>query len=128
MRIFATLEIRADIEAETAEEALKQAIATGNYKVIRSTLQDKPVGDYISIAEYARQAGYSDSTYPRRLAERGKLPGAVKIGNGWCVPAGTPRVDRRVSSGRYVGSEWHRDYRKRKRSEAQTDSASDTEE
>lgn len=57
----------------------------------------------IPIAEYARRIGKAAITVADKC-RRGNLPGAIKIGRDWFVPADAEYPDYRVRSGRYVGS------------------------
>ena len=56
----------------------------------------------IPIAEYAAKIGKAPITVADKC-RRGALPGAVKIGRDWLVPADAEYPDYRVKSGRYVG-------------------------
>ena len=56
---------------------------------------------FVPIAEYAKKIGRDPATV-RQKCNRGTLPGAVKIGRDWFVPAGTPYPDSRVKSGKYI--------------------------
>lgn len=58
------------------------------------------VNDLIPIAQYAEQLGLTANAIRRRCI-RGTLPGAVKMGRDWFVPANTPYTDHRVKSGNY---------------------------
>lgn len=71
------------------------------------------MADYLSVKEYAEKTG-KDGGNIRKLIAAGRLP-AVKVGNQWCIEAGTPYpVDKRVKSGKY------KDWRKPK-TEAQAE-------
>ena len=61
----------------------------------------------IPLREYAEALGLAPVSV-RQKAQRGNLPGAVKIGRDWLIPSGTPYPDARVKSGRY------RDWRRKK--------------
>ena len=61
----------------------------------------------IPINEYAAKIGKAPTTI-RQKCQRGTLPGAVKIGRDWLIPADAPYPDNRVKSGEY------RDWRKQK--------------
>ena len=56
----------------------------------------------IPIAEYAAKIGKATITVADKC-RRGNLPGAVKIGRDWFVPADAAYPDCRVKSGKYVG-------------------------
>lgn len=56
----------------------------------------------IPIAEYAAKIGKATITVADKC-RRGKLPGAVKIGRDWFVPADAEYPDYRVHSGKYIG-------------------------
>ena len=60
------------------------------------------ITDYIPLAEYAASVGKSRYTVAQKC-QRGSLPGAVKIGNNWLIPANAQYPDNRVKSGQYVG-------------------------
>ena len=57
----------------------------------------------IPIAVYAAKVGRATITVADKC-RRGALPGAVKIGRDWFVPADTPYTDYRVKNGNYIGS------------------------
>jgi len=62
--------------------------------------------DYISVTEYCNIHSLERGNV-NRMINAGRIP-AVKIGNQWAIPAGTPRPeDKRVKSGKY------RDWRKK---------------
>lgn len=56
----------------------------------------------IPIAQYAERIGLTANAV-RRKCLRGTLPGAVKIGRDWLIPADAPYPDSRVKSGKYIG-------------------------
>lgn len=66
----------------------------------------------IPINEYAAKIGKAPTTI-RQRCQRGTLPGAVKIGRDWLIPADAPYPDNRVKSGEY------RDWRKQKETPAE---------
>lgn len=66
----------------------------------------------IPINEYAAKIGKAPTTI-RQKCQRGTLPGAVKIGRDWLIPADAPYPDNRVKSGEY------RDWRKQKETPAE---------
>ena len=57
----------------------------------------------IPIAEYAAKIGKATITVADKC-RRGKLPGAVKIGRDWFVPADAEYPDYRIKSGKYIDS------------------------
>ena len=59
-----------------------------------------PGFDLIPIAQYAEDHGLTANAIRRRCI-RGTLPGAVKIGRDWFIPADAPHTDSRVKSGEY---------------------------
>ena len=61
----------------------------------------------IPIAEYAKKIGRATLTVADKC-RRGNLPGAVKIGRDWFVPADAEYPDYRVKSGNYIGSRKNR--------------------
>ena len=56
----------------------------------------------IPIAEYAKKIGKATITVADKC-RRGALPGAVKVGRDWFVPANAEYPDYRVKSGNYIG-------------------------
>ena len=66
----------------------------------------------IPINEYAAKIGKAPTSI-RQKCQRGTLPGAVKIGRDWLIPADAPYPDNRVKSGEY------RDWRKQKETPAE---------
>lgn len=58
--------------------------------------------EMITLAAYAARIGKAESTV-RQKCQRGNLPGAVKIGRDWLIPADAPYPDNRISSGKYKG-------------------------
>ena len=59
------------------------------------------LNNMIPIAEYARRIGKAAITVADKC-RRGALPGAVKIGRDWFVPADAEYPDLRVKSGKYI--------------------------
>lgn len=57
--------------------------------------------DLLPLPEYAARHGLLPNTV-RRKCIRGTLPGAVKIGRDWLIPADAPYPDKRVKTGQYV--------------------------
>lgn len=55
----------------------------------------------IPIAKYAAQVGKAPITV-RQKCQRGTIPGAVKIGRDWLIPADAPYPDARITSGNYI--------------------------
>lgn len=66
------------------------------------------VSDMLSLSEYAKQIGMNPAVIRQKIL-RGNFPAAVKVGNAWLIPKGTPYTDNRVKSGNY------RDWRKTKK-------------
>lgn len=65
------------------------------------------MAELLSVSEYAAAMG-KDGGNIRKLIAAGRIP-AVKVGNQWCIEAGTPYpADNRVKNGKY------RDWRKPK--------------
>lgn len=60
----------------------------------------------IPISEYAAKVGRSPISVQQKC-RRGNVPGAIKIGRDWLVPADAPYPDKRITSGKY------RDWRKK---------------
>ena len=54
----------------------------------------------ITIAEYAARIGKAPRSV-RQKCQLGKLPGAVKLGRDWLIPADAPYTDNRITSGKY---------------------------
>ena len=64
-------------------------------------IPDDAIGDsLIPIAKYAEARGLAANSV-RHKCIRGTLPGAVKLGRDWFIPADAPYPDARVKSGRY---------------------------
>ena len=59
------------------------------------------VDGYITLAEYATLHNITPCAV-RRKCLRGNVPGAVKVGRDWLIPADAPYDDKRVKSGKYV--------------------------
>lgn len=55
----------------------------------------------IPIAEYAAKIGKATITVADKC-RRGNLPGAMKIGRDWFVPADAEYPDMRIKSGKYI--------------------------
>lgn len=64
--------------------------------------------ELIPIAEYAKMHGKS-TVNMKQKAQKGRLDTAVKVGRSWFVERDAPYVDKRYTTGAYVG--WNR-YRK----------------
>lgn len=60
------------------------------------------LNEMIPIAEYAARIGKATITVADKC-RRGALPGAVKLGRDWFVPADAEYPDYRVKSGKYIG-------------------------
>ena len=60
------------------------------------------VGNLITLVEYAARIGKAPRSV-RQKCQAGNLPGAVKIGRDWLIPADAPYPDQRIKSGQYVG-------------------------
>lgn len=58
------------------------------------------INDLIPISDYAAHHGVKANTIRVRCS-RGTLPGAVKLGRDWFIPADAPYTDSRVKSGQY---------------------------
>ena len=58
------------------------------------------IGNLIPIAEYAARIGRDPATVRQKIL-RGALPGAVKLGRDWLIPADAPYIDTRIKSGEY---------------------------
>ena len=56
----------------------------------------------LSLSAYASRVGKAPTTV-REMCQRGSIPGAVKIGRNWLIPADAPYTDHRIKSGQYVG-------------------------
>lgn len=63
------------------------------------------IDNLIPIADYAARLGITANAIRRRCI-RGTLPGAVKLGRDWFIPADAPYTDNRVKSGEYKN--WRR--------------------
>lgn len=58
--------------------------------------------ELISLVEYAELHGIFPAT-ARQNAKNGKYKTARKIGRNWVIDKNEPNVDRRITSGKYVG-------------------------
>lgn len=59
------------------------------------------MSDFISLTEFCQRYG-KDPGNTRRLLAQGRIPGAVKVGRQWILPADArPPEDQRVKSGAY---------------------------
>lgn len=54
----------------------------------------------VPLSQYAARIGKAEITV-RQKCQRGTLPGAVKLGRDWFIPADTPYTDSRIKSGEY---------------------------
>lgn len=52
------------------------------------------ISDYISLPDYAAMHGKSRFTVAQKC-QRGSMPGAVKVGRNWLIPADAEYTDRR---------------------------------
>ena len=59
------------------------------------------IDNLIPIAQYAEAHGLTANAIRRRCI-RGTLPGAIKMGRDWFIPADQPYTDNRVKSGEYI--------------------------
>lgn len=58
--------------------------------------------EYLSTTQIAQKWGISSRRIQKMCIEK-KIPGAVRIGNYWAVPADAERPkDGRIKSGRYI--------------------------
>ena len=55
----------------------------------------------IPIAEYAKKIGKATITVADKC-RRGSLPGALKVGRDWFVPADAEYPDLRINSGQFI--------------------------
>lgn len=55
----------------------------------------------IPLAEYAAKVGKAISTVQQKC-QRGTLPGAVKLGRDWFIPADAEYPDGRIRTGLFV--------------------------
>lgn len=58
------------------------------------------INNLIPISEYAARIGRDPATVRQKIL-RGALPGAVKLGRDWLIPADAPYTDSRVKTGDY---------------------------
>jgi len=56
--------------------------------------------ELIPLKDYADAHGLAPVTV-RQKCQRGNVPGAVKLGRDWLIPADAPYDDKRVRSGQY---------------------------
>ena len=54
----------------------------------------------IPLKDYAASLGLARTTVQQKC-QRGNVPGAVKIGRDWLIPADAPYEDKRITSGKY---------------------------
>jgi len=59
------------------------------------------IDNMLPLTEYAERHGLLPNTV-RHKCIRGTLPGAVKIGRDWFIPADAPYTDNRIKSGQYI--------------------------
>lgn len=109
--VYAAIEIKAEGRGASEQEVLEKALKTKKYEILDAKIGSRIVDNYITVAEYARMHNLQDCIYLSQVCKAGKMPGAVRIGRDWCIPADTPRTDRRVKSGKYVGQ--HKKYYKK---------------
>ena len=58
--------------------------------------------DYLSIRQTAEKWGITGRRI-QRLCTEGRIPGAIKIGSYWAVPASAEKPkDARIKSGKYI--------------------------
>lgn len=60
----------------------------------------------IPISEYAARIGKAPRSV-RQKCQLGTLPGAVKIGRDWLIPADAPYKDTRIKNGKY--KDWRKE-------------------
>lgn len=58
------------------------------------------IDNLIPISEYAARIGRDPATVRQKIL-RGALPGAVKLGRDWFIPADAPYTDSRLKTGDY---------------------------
>lgn len=63
------------------------------------------MGNLVQLKQYAESRGLLPNTV-RRKCLRGNVPGAVKLGTDWLIPADAPYTDERIKSGKY--KEWRK--------------------
>lgn len=59
------------------------------------------MANLIAINEYAAQIGKAPVSV-RQKCQRGNVPGAIKVGRDWLIPADAEYPDKRISSGKYI--------------------------
>lgn len=59
------------------------------------------IDNLIPISQYA-EAHELTANAIRRRCIRGTLPGAVKLGRDWFIPADAPYKDNRIKTGQYI--------------------------
>ena len=63
--------------------------------------------DYVSTAVIAARWGVK-ARQVALLCEKGRIPGAYKVGREWIIPAEAEKpVDSRIISGKYIGHSHH---------------------
>lgn len=55
----------------------------------------------LSLTAYAERVGKAPTTV-REMCQRGSIPGALKIGRSWVIPADAPYTDHRIRTGKYI--------------------------
>lgn len=61
----------------------------------------------LTLPEYAAKVGRNPANVRQKIL-RGHLPGAVKMGRDWFIPADAPYDDNRVRSGKYIDARKNR--------------------
>lgn len=56
--------------------------------------------EMLTISQYAARIGKAPRSV-RQKCQAGTLPGAVKVGRDWLIPADAPYPDERIKSGQY---------------------------
>ena len=69
------------------------------------------IKDMLPLREYAEKIGRHPDIV-RQKCLRGNVPGAVKLGRDWLIPADAPYPDKRIKTGKYI------DWRKRPEAES----------
>ena len=69
---------------------------------------------YITLKEYCERHGYKPNTL-RKKASMGGFKTAKKIGRDWFIEEDEEVIDRRVTTGKYIGSGWYKKYGKKRR-------------
>lgn len=69
---------------------------SGNTQALRG-------GVYLTVEQYRRKIGLSNTRTIYRALNSGRINGARKVGNTWLIPASAVMLDARIKHGIYLG-------------------------